>query len=106
MKDKFAIIDLGGKQHLVTVGSKITTNRLEVEAGKKLETEKVLLVNDGEATKVGMPLLANASVSLKVLDHTRAKKVTISRFRAKSRYRRKIGHRQPQTTVEVVAITA
>jgi large subunit ribosomal protein L21 len=105
MKDKTAVIALGGKQHLVAVGDKIVVNRLQAEAGKDLDAE-VLLVSEGEKTSVGTPNVAGASVSLKVASHDKAKKIVVAHFRAKSRYRRKQGHRQPQTTVEVVAINA
>jgi large subunit ribosomal protein L21 len=103
MKDKMAIISLGGKQHIVQVGTQLAVNRLVAEVGAKLDTT-ALLVADGEKITVGTPEVDKAKVSLKVLEHSRGTKVTVSRFKAKSRYRRKLGHRQPLTSVEVLAI--
>ncbi len=104
MKDKMAVIIVSGKQHLVTVGSKLNVNRVDTDAGKVLNVTDVLMTIDGEITKIGQPLVDGAKVTLKVLDHYKAKKVTVAKFRAKSRYRRKVGHRQPESTLEVTAI--
>lgn len=104
MKDKIAIITLGGRQHLVSEGTKLTVDRLSAEPGKKLELGDVMLISEGEKTVVGTPIVPNTKVTLNVLEHGKGKKVTVSRFRAKSRYRRTLGHRQAQTTVEVVGI--
>ncbi len=103
MKDKKAVISLGGKQHLITVGANLDVNRLSNKVGDKIETD-ALMVSEGDKVKVGTPKVAKSKVSLKVLAHNKQKKVTVSRFRAKSRYRRKYGHRQPTTKVEVTAI--
>lgn len=106
MDKNFAVITLGGKQHLVTPGAKLTVNRLQNEEGKAFTASEVFMVKNGEKFEVGTPNVASATVSLKVLGHQKAKKVTVAKFRAKSRYRRKVGHRQPETTVEVVSIKA
>jgi large subunit ribosomal protein L21 len=106
MKDKSAVIKLAGKQHLVSIGSKITTNRLPTEAGETVDVSDVLLVTDGEKVTLGQPQVAGASVSLKVLDNSLGEKVVVSHFRAKARYRRRQGHRQHLTTLEVTSIKA
>jgi len=104
-KDKFAVIKLGGSQHLVKVGDTIEVNRLDVEENKSVDISDVLLVQDGEKIEVGTPLVSKAKVSYKVLEHKRGDKVTKSTYTAKSRYRRKVGHRQPLTKIEITKIS-
>lgn len=101
---QFAIIKLAGKQHQVQVGDKLTLNRLDQEAGKEFKVSEVLLLFDDKSQTIGTPLIKNASVTCKLLEHSRSKKLRVGKFKAKSRYRRVYGHRQPQSIVEVVEI--
>lgn len=101
---KDAIIKLAGKQHYVTVGERFTTDRVEGKEGETISPEAVLLTVDGENVTVGTPQVEDVKVALKIVKVGRADKVIVAKFRAKSRYRRKNGHRQPQTTLEVVSI--
>lgn len=103
---KFAIIETGGKQHLVTEGSVLRIEKLKGthEAGEKLTFDKVLLVDDGASTKVGMPFIEGAKVSAELVAEGRAKKVTVIRYRQKSRYYKKKGHRQHYAKIKITAL--
>lgn len=104
---KYAIIQLAGHQHQVSVGDKLVVDRLNQEENKEFTVDQVLLVSDKQdkEVKVGTPVVEKASVTLKVLAHPRSKKLRVGKFRAKSRYRKVYGHRQPLTEVEVTKIT-
>lgn len=100
-----AVISLAGKQHLVSPGETLQIDKhLDAQTGETITLNEVLLLVSDEKTQIGTPLVKGASVALKVLELGKAKKVTTARFKAKSRFRRKVGHRQPQTTLEVVSI--
>ena len=102
----FAVIKTGGKQYLVEPGKKLKIEKLPFEAGKDFLFEEVLLVvGEKEDIKIGTPLVESAKVSAKVLRHARAKKITNLRYHSKTRRRRKQGHRQHFTEVEITAIT-
>jgi len=101
----FAVIETGGKQYRVSEGKKIRVEKLDAEEGKSLTFDKVLLVNDDKNVKIGTPYVSGAKVEAKVLDQGRAKKVIVFRYHAKTRYRKKKGHRQPFTEVEVTKIS-
>jgi large subunit ribosomal protein L21 len=98
---KYAVIEHDGRQHLVMPKTKVVLDRSASEVGSKIEFNKVLLVKDGSELKVGKPYVSGAKVSGKVLSKGRSKKVVVFKYRAKARYRRKQGHRQHQTTVEI-----
>lgn len=96
-----AIIKTGGKQYFVNVGDVIYVEKLNVEAGKKVEFDQVLM-KDGIP---GNPLVKEAVVTGKVLKHGKQKKIIIFKYRAKSKStRKKQGHRQPYTQVEITGI--
>jgi large subunit ribosomal protein L21 len=100
----FAVIKTGGKQYLVEEGQKLNIEKLDLEEGKNVEFD-ALLVADKDV-KVGMPTVSGAKVSAKVLEQGRDKKVSVIKYKAKSRYRRNVGHRQPFTKIEIEKITA
>ena len=102
----FAIIETGGKQYKVSEGKKLKVEKLEAEAGKDFVFDKVLLVNDDKATKIGTPYVDGAKVEARVLDQGRSKKVIVFRYHPKTRYRKKKGHRQPFTEVEIMKISS
>jgi len=104
MATKYAIIKLAGKQFKVSEKDVFVVDRLSQEEGDEINVTDVLLVGDEKAQTVGTPLVDKASVTLKVVENGRSKKIMIGKFRAKSRYRRLKGHRQHQTTLEVVKI--
>ena len=101
---KYAIIKLSGKQFKVAEGDEFITDRLGQDEGETFSTEEDLLVHDGKKAKVGQPFVKGAEVELKVKAHQRSKKLRVAKYKAKSRYRRVKGHRQPQSVVEIVSI--
>ena len=99
-----AVIETGGKQYLVSPKDKLIIEKLEVESGSGIVFDKVLLVADGDSVKVGKPYVTGAKVTAKVLAQQRGEKLTVFKYRAKSRYRRKTGHRQSETVIEIESI--
>lgn len=99
-----AVIATGGKQYLVKEGDIIKIEKLNQEKGDRVEFDKVLMVNkDGEYI-VGRPLVENAKVSGKIIRRGKAKKIIVFKYKAKTRYRKKTGHRQPFTEVLIEEI--
>ncbi|MCR4781880.1 MAG: 50S ribosomal protein L21 [Lachnospiraceae bacterium] len=101
----YAVIKTGGKQYKVSEGDIITIEKLESEAGDKVKFEEVLAVNDGEL-KVGDPTVNGASVEASVLRNGRGKKVIVYKYKRKSGYHKKNGHRQSFTQVRIEKINA
>ena len=99
---KFAIVETGGKQYQVAAGQKLRIEKLEVEAGSVLLLDKVLLTVDGEDVKIGTPYLTDAKVEAKVLKQGKADKKIVFKYHSKTRYRKKKGHRQLFTEIEIV----
>ncbi|MDO8492664.1 MAG: 50S ribosomal protein L21 [bacterium] len=104
----FAVIKTGGKQYKVVEGGKFLIEKLDQAVGEEFDFEEVLLVGNAKAenAKIGTPLVDSAKVHARVLDHGRAKKKIIFKFKNKTRYWKKKGHRQPYTKVEILKITA
>lgn len=100
-----AIIRTGGKQYRVNTGSVLRVEKLPAQAGATVNFE-VLLVGQGETVKVGKPLVAGAQVTGEVVRHGRGKKIIVYKFRKRTNYRKKQGHRQPFTEIKITAITA
>ena len=102
----YAIIKTGGKQYRVSEGDVITIEKLDVAAeGTVSFDEVVTVVKDGDV-KVGTPLVDGAKVTGTVLEHGKAKKILVFKYKAKSNYRRRQGHRQPFTKVRIEKIEA
>lgn len=99
-----AIIESGGKQYIVTPNSRIQVEKLAGNVGDKIELNKVLFTSDGSQFAVGKPFVAGALVEAKIVKQARAKKVVVFKYKAKSRYRRKQGHRQNYTELEIVKV--
>ncbi len=99
-----AVIETGGKQYLVSPKDRVTIEKLEVNEGDVITFDKVLLVANDTSVNVGKPYLAGAKVTGKVLSQGRGEKLVVFKYRAKSRYRRKQGHRQSETIVEIQTI--
>lgn len=102
---KFAVIQTGGKQYRVLVGETVAVEKLGVAEGGEVLFDKVLLTNEGEATQVGTPYLAGVKVVGEVLSEKKGKKIVGAKYKAKSNYRVKYGHRQIQTKVKIAAIS-
>ena len=100
----FAIIETGGKQYKVSPGQKLKVEKLETKAGDDLSFDKVLLVADGENVKVGAPYVDGAKVEGKILKQGHHKTVIVFKYHSKTRYRKKKGHRQLFTEVEITNI--
>lgn len=96
----FAIIKSGGKQHVVEEGKWFLTEKIDQEEGSKVEFD-VLLVSDDKDTKVGTPTVSGAKVTGTIVEHGRAKKVSVVKYKPKSNYTRNVGHRQPYTKVMI-----
>jgi large subunit ribosomal protein L21 len=102
----YAIIKTGGKQYRVAEGDVITVEKLTAEAGDSVTFDEVLAIVDGANTKVGKPLVAGAKVTAKVEAQGKARKILVFKYKAKSNYRRRQGHRQPFTKVVIEKIEA
>jgi large subunit ribosomal protein L21 len=101
---KFAIVETGGKQVKVTEGVSITIEKLDVADGGKVTFDKVLLVDDGTTTTVGAPYVKGASVEGELVATTKGTKIYVSKFKNKTGYNKRIGHRQLHSTVKVSKI--
>ncbi len=99
----YAIIATGGKQYKVSEGDVIRVEKLDVEAGQNYEFDRVLAVNDGELT-VGNPTVAGAKVTATVQKQGRGKKVIVYKYKRKSGYHKKNGHRQAYTELKIDVI--
>lgn len=96
-----AIIETGGKQLLVKKGEKIQVEKLTGDVGSEVSFDKVLFTSDGKDFQLGKPYLSEIKVEGKVLKQGKSKKIHVLKYKAKSKYRRKIGHRQQFTEVEI-----
>ncbi|MGI6316928.1 MAG: 50S ribosomal protein L21 [Christensenellales bacterium] len=99
----YAVIKAGGTQFKVTPGDVIHVNRIDVDDETEVQFP-VLMVVDGEKTTVGTPIVEGAKVTGKVLRQVKGKKLIVYKFRPKKNYRRKGGHRQLYTQVEITAV--
>lgn len=104
---KIAVIETGGKQYVATEGAVLSVEKLDgvSEKGSKITFDKVLLTDDGKEIKVGAPYVSGAKVSGELIEQGRSAKVTVIRYRQKSRYYKKRGHRQPFTKVKITALS-
>ncbi len=102
----FAVIMTGGKQYIVRPGDVITVERMkgDFEAGKSHVFDQVLLTNDGNTTKVGTPTISGGKVTAAFVEEGRGKKLIVLKYKAKSRYRKMNGHRQPFMKFKIESI--
>ena len=100
----YAVIETGGKQYRVEVGTELAVELLDVEPGQSITLDRVLLVADGAEASIGRPLVDGASVAAEVLRQDRADKVISFKYRPKARRRVKKGHRQEQTILRVTDV--
>ena len=101
----YAIIETGGKQYKVAEGDTLFIEKLPVEANDTVKFDKVLAVLDGENTKFGAPVVEGASVEATVVKNGKGKKIRIFKYNPKKGYRKRQGHRQPYTKVEIGKIS-
>jgi large subunit ribosomal protein L21 len=102
----YAIVQTGGKQYKVSEGDTLFIEKLEVEAGTEVSFDEVLLVSKEGGVVVGSPVVAGATVTAQVLKNGKAKKIIVYKYKSKKNYRRKQGHRQPYTQVQITKINA
>jgi len=111
-----AVIKTGGKQYLVSPGQKIKIEKIDKpasakasagkEEGQEVIFDEVLLLQKGNKLEIGSPLVKSAKVTGKILKHGKGKKIIIFKYRPKTRYKLKKGHRQPFTEVEITKIVS
>ena len=97
----YAIVNISGKQFKAEKGSKLSVPKQELEEGKKLVLEDVLMLNDGKSVKFGSPKIAGAKVTATVLEHGRERKILVYKKKRRKGYARKNGHRQWFTNIEI-----
>jgi len=110
---EFAVIQTGGKQYKVSKGDLISIEKIkgpastqggEYKKGDKIIFDKVLLVDDGRDTTIGMPYIVGAEVGAEIAEIGRARKILVVKYKQKSRYLRRHGHRQPFFKVKIISI--
>jgi large subunit ribosomal protein L21 len=101
----YAVIKTGGKQYRVATGDKLRVEKLPGSVGDAVVLDQVLLLG-GESVKLGTPVVAGAKVEAKIVSQGLGKKLVVFKFRRRKNYRRKNGHRQPFTALQIVNIVA
>ena len=102
----YAIIETGGKQYKVAAGDVVFIEKLDAEAESEVVFDKVIAVGGDDGIKVGAPYVDGAAVNAKVLKNGKGKKIYVMTYKPKKNEKRKLGHRQPYTKVEIAAINA
>ena len=100
----YAIIESCGKQYKVAEGDVVFFEKLDIEEGKKVTFDQVVLVSDNGKIEVGAPYVKGVKVEGKVVAHGKGKKILVYKYKAKKNYRRTQGHRQPYTKVEITSV--
>ena len=99
-----AVIVTGGKQYTVAEGDILFIEKLNAEEESTVKFDEVLAILDGENSKIGAPVVEGAAVEAKVVKNGKGKKITVFKYKAKKNEKKKIGHRQPYTKVEITKI--
>jgi large subunit ribosomal protein L21 len=102
----YAIIETGGKQYRVSVGDRLSVEKLDIGAGDTVTFDRVLLLGGDGDTKVGTPTVTGATVTATVEETYRGEKIVVFKFKAKKGYRRRTGHRQSLTRLAITGINA
>lgn len=102
----YAVIKTGGKQHRVAEGDVLNVEKLNVEASSEVVFDEVLTVVNDADVKIGQPVVEGAKVTAKVVEQGKGEKILVFKYKAKSNYRKRQGHRQPFTKVEISKIEA
>ncbi len=102
----YAIIETGGKQYKVEAGDVLFIEKLDVEADSEVTFDKVIAVGAEDGIKVGAPYVEGATVSAKAIKNGKGKKIVVMTYKPKKNAKRKMGHRQPYTKVEIASINA
>ena len=101
----FAIVKTGGKQYRVGPGDQIVVERIAGEIGSEVSLAEVLAIGDGEASAIGHPTVANATVRAKIVQQPRGTKILVFKKKKRKNYRRKRGHRQELTVLKIQEIS-
>ncbi len=101
---KYAVIQTGGKQYKVSEGTVVDIEKVDLKEGDELIFDKILLIAGEGAAQIGQPTIKSASVSAKIVSQIKGEKIRVSKFKAKARYRKTIGHRQLLTKVKIEKI--
>lgn len=101
----FAVIASGGKQHRVVEGEVLRLEKLNADVGGTIDFPEVLMVGEGNAVQIGKPFVSGSKVTAVVLQHSKAKKIEVIKFKRRKGYRRKQGHRQAFTEVKITGIS-
>jgi len=101
---KYAVVRTGGKQYRVEEGETLDVEKIEGEKGGKIDLDDVLMIVDGEKVDVGCPNVKGAKVKLEIVEQKKGDKIRVAKFKAKSRYRKVMGHRQLLMTVKILKI--
>jgi len=102
----YAVIETGGTQFTIEEGALIQIPKIDGSIGDKLTLDKVLLISDGKDPQVGKPYLENATVDAELTAQDKDDKVTVYKFKRRTKYRKTTGHRQPYTEVKILKINA
>jgi large subunit ribosomal protein L21 len=102
----YAVVKIKGQQFRVEPGNKLQVPLLEDEIGANVTFDEVLMLSDGADVKVGSPIVAGASVAAEVLRHGRSRKIVVFKSKRRKNYRRKKGHRQPFTEINITGISS
>jgi large subunit ribosomal protein L21 len=100
----YAIFEIGSHQYRVQEGDELILDTLKGEPGSQVEFQKVLFLSGGESPTIGRPLVEGARVQGVILEHFRDKKILVQKFRRRKNERRKRGHRQPRTAVQITRV--
>lgn len=103
---QYAIVETGGKQYRVKVGDVLSVEKLDGEAGVDVTLDRVLLIGGNGDVKVGTPVIEGASVAATIADQYRGEKIVVFKYKPKKNYRRKTGHRQSLTRLQITSINA
>ena len=102
----YAVIKTGGKQYRVAAGEKIKVEQIPADVGSEITIDQVFMVGEGDAVKIGTPVVAGASVKATVVSHGRHDKIKIFKMRRRKHYQKRQGHRQNFTEIEISAVSA
>ena len=102
----FAVIECGGKQHTVSEGESLKVELLSAEAGSTIEFDKVLMISDGNESKIGNPYVDNAKVTANLVSNGKHDKIRVFKMKRRQKYRRTYGHRQNFSEIHIESISS
>lgn len=102
----YAVVNTGGKQYKVQQGEILRVEKIPGDVGSPVKFERILMFSDGENVSIGQPVLENVAVEGHIVEQGRAKKIIVFKYKKRKRYRRKAGHRQDFTAVQIDSIAA